>query len=734
MFSALSSHPTLTPNLNTTLRPNSTPTPSISLARSLAHLNYDTLLSIEPLTLFLAQLDTQSAETRVDAMRRLFVVANAIGREATLNQLIPYLSNHVNKRSELAAERSQAAAVPTGSDEDDEILLILAEQVGQMVISGLIPGYRALTVLPILEKLAGVEETVVRDKAVESINCVIPTLAVDSITVRGKEEEEARVTTTRNAPGLLLAMIKRMAGADWFTAKISACAVLPCVYQYFNTLKNTTMVSASPHAHGLEDGGGVTVEDIKTDLRNLYRMLSEDDAPMVRRGAGRNLGRYAEAVAKLPYGKKGSSGGPIAKEFVIPGGKDESMIKKTVLLDLRNKVMEDVVPVYQTLANDEQDSVRLLAVSSSGSLGCALGLDGNMCGKVVLPIIKAHSADLSWRVRNHLAKDFAVVAQSQGFHEASHKANLDVIFESFTGLLQDFEAEVRTSAVENIARMVQLGGVDLFKSHLSPLLPSLAEDPNFEVRSKLAQTIMDCCDDSICTALSDKVILQDFKPLLEGFLKDEYAEVQLHILSKLSRVTHLLSQMDVVVQSILAMSKAMNWRVREAVGCLLPHLAEARGVKFFEEQLLELWMKLLMDQVADVRSACVRGMPKLVTVTGSTWVEEQIMPRYTQMYDDGSNYLTRITILRSYTEFAKAEKTLSKELLEVVVTYLLKGLEDRVPNVRIIAAKGLEQMTSVVDKGILSTKIQPALQSTVTEDTDDDCQFFAQKALDSITD
>jgi len=44
-------------------------------------------------------------------------------------------------------------------------------------------------------------------------------------------------------------------------------------------------------------------------------------------------------------------------------------------------------------------------------------------------------------------------------------------------LLQDFEAEVRTSAVENIARMSQLGGADLFKSHLALLLPSLAEDP-----------------------------------------------------------------------------------------------------------------------------------------------------------------------------------------------------------------------------------------------------------------
>ena len=93
-----------------------------------------------------------------------------------------------------------------------------------------------------------------------------------------------------------------------------------------------------------------------------------------------------------------------------------------------------------------------------------------------------------------------------------------LVFESFAALLQDFEAQVRASAVENIARMTQLGGADFFKSHIAPLLSSLADDPVMEVRCKLAQTLMDCCDDSICTALTDKIIIQEFKPCLECFL------------------------------------------------------------------------------------------------------------------------------------------------------------------------------------------------------------------------
>lgn len=323
------------------------------------------------------------------------------------------------------------------------------------------------------------------------------------------------------------------------------------------------------------------------------------------------------------------------------------------------------------------------------------------------------------------------MAQSQGFHENVFKADLGVVFDSFAALLQDFEAEVRTSAVENIARMAQLGGVEFFKSHLAPLLPSLADDQVMEVRSQLAQSIMDCCDNSICTALSDTVILEDLKPLLEGFLNDEYSEVQIHILSKLSRVTHLLNQMDVVVQCILNMSKATNWRVREAVGFLLPHLAEARGVSFFEETLLEIWMTLLLDQVADVRSSCVMGMAKLLTVTGASWIQSQILPRYTVFYDEANSYLTRITVLRSFSNLAGAEKCFTKDLTEAVIDLLLRGIEDPVPNVRMVASLGLGEMSNVVDKGLLKGKILPALQKCVTEDTDEDCKYFSQKAIEA---
>ena len=330
------------------------------------------------------------------------------------------------------------------------------------------------------------------------------------------------------------------------------------------------------------------------------------------------------------------------------------------------------------------------------------------------------------------------------------------LFSCFSTLLQDQEAEVRAAAAENVARMTQLGGQDSFASHIAPALPGLADDPVVEVRSKLAQTLMDCCDESICTALSDQIILGDFKPLLEGFLQDEFAEVQLHVLTKLSRVSRLLSKMDAVVGSVLAMTKAPNWRVREAVGRLLPHLADARGVGFFEDHLLEPWLRLLLDRVADVRSACVAGMPRLLRVAGPEWLQREILPHYVRIYDESSSYLTRITVIRSFAALASADpdappsatnalesggEPLDSEsppndadippsLLDDVVSQMIRGLDDRVANVRMVSARGLAGMMGKCTDSFLNAKVKPALNTCAMEDDDDDCRYFSQVALD----
>ena len=107
-----------------------------------------------------------------------------------------------------------------------------------------------------LGALATVEETVVRDKAVESACGVIRGLAPAAVTEH------------------VVPMIQKLAQGDWFTAKVSACGLFATAYSR------------------LADPGA------KAALRQLFGTLAADETPMVRRAAARHVGALAAVVEK----------------------------------------------------------------------------------------------------------------------------------------------------------------------------------------------------------------------------------------------------------------------------------------------------------------------------------------------------------------------------------------------------------------------------------------------------
>lgn len=65
--------------------------------------------------------------------------------------------------------------------------------------------------------------------------------------------------------------MQRLAGGEWFTTRISCCGVLPVAYR-------------------------ASAESEHEELRGLFRVLSQDDTPMVRRAAAQSLSSIAEVV------------------------------------------------------------------------------------------------------------------------------------------------------------------------------------------------------------------------------------------------------------------------------------------------------------------------------------------------------------------------------------------------------------------------------------------------------
>ena len=214
------------------------PPPSITLARSIPS-GVDELTNMGPFELYQTQMDSGNTEAKVDAMKRLPVVAYALGSEKTLSSLLPFLQEVVLRQPTI----------------EDELLLLLAKQLETFVPALLSAPDQILEILPIVERLASIEETVVRDQTVALMNHLCEHLKTSA-------PLDASIVSS------LVSMAKRLVGADWFTAKVSAAGMLPEIY------------SLTQHA----------------DIAYLYKDLCNDGTPMVRRAAALHLGKLLKAL------------------------------------------------------------------------------------------------------------------------------------------------------------------------------------------------------------------------------------------------------------------------------------------------------------------------------------------------------------------------------------------------------------------------------------------------------
>ena len=170
---------------------------------------------------------------RLNAVHRLSTIALALGHERTRSELIPFLHESL--------------------DDDDEILMALAEELGQGFVEYVGGEQHAHLLLTVLETLAAVEETLVRDKAAESISTICKSLNEQQI------EQH------------YLPLLKRLSSGEWFTSRTSSTSLFAPAYQ-----------KASPPA--------------RDEMRKMFIQLCTDDTPMVRRAAAKAFGDFSKTL------------------------------------------------------------------------------------------------------------------------------------------------------------------------------------------------------------------------------------------------------------------------------------------------------------------------------------------------------------------------------------------------------------------------------------------------------
>lgn len=310
----------------------------------------------------------------------------------------------------------------------------------------------AMHLIPPLESLATVEETVVRDKAVESLKTVAAQHSVADL--------EAHVIPT----------LQTLVFGDWFTSRTSACALFSVCYP-----------RVSPA--------------IKAELRNNFRQLCQDETPMVRRAAASKLGEFAKVV-ELEYLKS-----DLIQMFVQLAQDDQDSVRLLAVeacvsiaqLLSQEDVEHLVMPTLRQCVNDSSWRVRYMVAEKFTDLQKAVGPE--MTRTDLVTAFQALLKDTEAEVRS------AAATKVKDFCANLDKANQNsIIMTSILPYVKDLVSDpnqhVKSALASVIMGLSPILGVYNTVEQLLPLFLIQLKDECPEVRLNIISNL-DCVNDVI---------------------------------------------------------------------------------------------------------------------------------------------------------------------------------------------------------------------------------------------
>uniref|UniRef100_A0A1I7XUN7 Protein phosphatase PP2A regulatory subunit A n=1 Tax=Heterorhabditis bacteriophora TaxID=37862 RepID=A0A1I7XUN7_HETBA len=572
--------------------------------------------SLYPIAVLIDELRNEDVQLRLNSIRKLSTIALALGVERTRNELIQFLTDTIY--------------------DEDEVLLVLAEQLGNFtpLVGG--PDW-VHCLLPPLENLATVEETVVRDKAVESLRKI-----ADKHSTAALEEH-------------FIPMLKRLATGDWFTSRTSACGLFSVAYP-----------RVSPA--------------VKAELRNLFRSMCRDDTPMVRRAAAAKLGEFAKYFKVILFTVHISSNcrellqdsvrllaveGCVAMAALLGEDARRELVRPVLtnliddkswrvrymvaekLTDIQAAVGEDMamtelVPAFTNLLKDPEGEVRGAAAQKIQQFCSNLkktGREGAILNNI-LPVVKDLVTDPN-QVRNTLFKHqifrfLLITAILQhvktelagvimGLAPLVGKDNtVNLLLPIYMQLLKDSTAEVRLNIISSLDKVNEVIGASQLSQSLLPAIVELAEDSKWRVRLAIVQFMP-----LLAAQLGQEFFDEKLLPLCLNWLTDHvYAirEAATGILKELTQKFGGEWASKNLVPKAQQLAKDSNYLHRMTCLFCLNTLSEALGSDQTLKEILPIIKELCDDNVPNVRFNVAKSLLRIGKVVSPTVLVSDIKP------------------------------------------------------------------------------------------------------------
>ena len=371
---------------------------------------------VNPLQLLMDEFESEQTEVRVNAIRRLPIIAAVLGESSQAKgQILGFLDNVLSQ------------------DENDEVLYGMAESLLNL------SRYFKLKMIFIIEKLVCVEETVVRDKAVECYISLVKYL---------KKSEIREV---------LIPNIKKLAESNKFTTKISAIHIMTEIYPACS-------------------------EDDKKIIRNKLNTLFSEDSLMVRRVLASKMGTLCNYMSKSTVLSE------LIKSFKTLTNDDSANVRILTiesLVDLAKNLNDEenkthMIPIIITLTSDKSWRVKHSLAKNFSNISKAVGREVT---DSLVPIFSSLLRDPEGEVRISAVKalaDFIQMLKPErvnsilAYLHTLSKDNVHLVRVSVAQVLQNI-LNMKLSSI-NISIKDSIGG------RIHSVLKELIFDEDLEVK------------------------------------------------------------------------------------------------------------------------------------------------------------------------------------------------------------------------------------------------------------
>lgn len=612
------------------------------------------------------ELKHDDVSNRVEAMQKLDTIAIALGPERTLNELLPFLNE-------------------VAQDDEEEVFAVLATKLGDFV--PLIGGHQNCEpLILILIVLASMEEPIVRNKAIDSLNKI-------SLELNNHEIES-----------IFLKIIKQLSQGNWFSRKIASC----CLY------KSVLLKVDQP-----------TRKELLTD----YLKLVKDEYPMVRRSAASNLPTLINLLTtyrqenNIPAEEIVDNELKIISEMFFHLIIDDQDSVKFLSIDILIAILEfftsvddssrntELLAKTLTLIKDKAWRVRYTAADRFSKIAENFASSELDLTKLIDPFI-ALIKDNEGEVRKAIAQQLPSFCQLLTKFPSTNLIIESKIIPVVNELSQDPQENVRASLASTITGLSPVLARQLTIDKLLPIFLIMLKDEFPDVRLNIISNLS-----VVNETIGINLLSTNLLPAITELAQDQKWRVRLAIIEYIPK---LANQLGVSFFNDELLSLCMSWlwdpvyAIRDAAINNLKELTSIFGSDWADYEIVS----------------------RLLEVKNSSSTDEPIDDDETRI--EFSNFIIRITCLFAITKLIPVVDV--NIIVTKIIPFINDLVNDPVPNIRfniaksyLVLAEALAAVPSENVSKLLSVEVLPHLE-TLSNDSDVDVRFYANKSIQGIRD